>query len=764
MSAIHSCGKAAFKKPENTGKEGEGVVKMEDEEAMTIWCAPTMASLLASLQYFAVSNWNAQDYGEASPSIGAMTWRYGDAKCKTGTCKGGEEPTLTSISLTDAVVQDLWDSGPDDREGPGDLLVNLERIDLNLYGVDQQQQPVQQPKGLADVAKKCSAQFRKLFEEFKVVEDQSEGNFQWLTSLEIVELWQGVNEASVEYSGCTNEKFQSQIESALDSKCNQMKATVSERRLDEILSLYAGWAEARSGAESEPLFGEMKVKSAKKKVLRPEVGADEAICLLTWELEAREPEFWNLINLKVETATKYEKEEKEKAIKEEQQRKADRKNSGSTEKQEAESIKAYLNEWPEDITCPTNIQVEFIKTDSLFESLPDAMSGFEAKDTLLAFDLDGTLERMKHTDSDRTTQILTEGIGKDAEKVVITAAPNQLLSACATIVGQLERDGIPPLLTRDRPLTKEACKFYDALDGLTNGKMLSAPGLIMNTYAKADGLEAYMEIEELRKPERGHPKHVIFLDDFVKNPLLFATQFCKIKAPEGLEKLTVVWFDTAAARKHGADLEKNYREGTATAKGSESSYFVPDAQQDADLAGCRGLFDRGPGVTPGVDEQCSELFMKMFHAFTHGTPESLASLQIAQLWQGFNEASAEYSGCTDAKFQSEIEGELYSKCNHMKETLGARRLEELLDLYTVWVDARSNAETNPMFGQMKVKSAKKNVLRPEVGAEEAICLIFWQPKEKMSSTDLQDFQKLVIVKVEGVTNSEKELLEAPVKR
>merc|ERR1712151_1050115 len=119
----------------------------------------------------------------------------------------------------------------------------------------------------------------------------------------------------------------------------------------------------------------------------------------------------------------------------------------------------------------------------------------------------------------------------------------------------------------------------------TPGKMMSVKGLIMNEYQKAEGLVAY-----LRSVSPSAPKHVVFYDDFVTNPVSFARYFCSEGTWEGLEQVTAVWFATPEAEIRDKRYEEAMRRGEFDAQmHSESSFFSPRPDNDADLAPARSL-------------------------------------------------------------------------------------------------------------------------------------------------------------------------------
>merc|ERR1719160_1506524 len=90
----------------------------------------------------------------------------------------------------------------------------------------------------------------------------------------------------------------------------------------------------------------------------------------------------------------------------------------------------------------------------------------------------------------------------------------------------------------------------------------------------------------------GSPKHVVFYDDFVVNPASFADYLCNQEKPKGLEQVTVVWYATPTAKKRDVDLRIKMRKGADTGVfgHSKGSYFNPDPEEDARLAGYRSLF------------------------------------------------------------------------------------------------------------------------------------------------------------------------------
>jgi hypothetical protein len=118
--------------------------------------------------------------------------------------------------------------------------------------------------------------------------------------------------------------------------------------------------------------------------------------------------------------------------------------------------------------------------------------------------------------------------------------------------------------------------------------MIAKPGVVMARYAKAEGVTAYYKDETLSRGKQF--KQIVFLDDWVENPVNFAEEMCFNEAPPGLEHLVSVWYATDRMEEREKEKMARLKAGKMAADNSEGNYFHPNAWNDARLAGMRIVF------------------------------------------------------------------------------------------------------------------------------------------------------------------------------
>jgi hypothetical protein len=118
--------------------------------------------------------------------------------------------------------------------------------------------------------------------------------------------------------------------------------------------------------------------------------------------------------------------------------------------------------------------------------------------------------------------------------------------------------------------------------------MIAKPGVVMARYAKAEGVTAYYKDETLSRGKQ--IKQIVFLDDWVENPVNFAEEMCFNEAPPGLQHLVSVWYATDRMEEREKVKMARLKAGKMAADNSEGNYFHPDAWNDARLAGMRIMF------------------------------------------------------------------------------------------------------------------------------------------------------------------------------
>lgn len=271
--------------------------------------------------------------------------------------------------------------------------------------------------------------------------------------------------------------------------------------------------------------------------------------------------------------------------------------AGATEEEKAAARSKKLDEWA--LTCPTGLKVKFEKVASFAASFASLTAGFLPEETLLAFDMDGTLSWMSKYDGAATVQKLQES---NMEKVVVTAR-NKDTTSCNTVLLTLTYGETGPQIEQLFGLPKECGGPVPVLsaNGNPTGEMMittqgmvmvmneySTQGIVMNEYSKAEGLTSY--VVSHHSGGLG-PKHVVFYDDYVNNLPNFAEHFCRHEKWAGLEQVTAVWFATPEAERRDSAIKERMKNGQVEADmHSEGSYFSPKASNDADLAGSRALF------------------------------------------------------------------------------------------------------------------------------------------------------------------------------
>lgn len=370
---------------------------------------------------------------------------------------------------------------------------------------------------------------------------------------------------------------------------------IPEKTGDVVDDLLIDFRQAmRKPSEMFKQVGIAKVKSAIGR-LDIEVLSD-AVTRYANQKDSEEHEFVALLNIKL-TALEKEAAETAEALK----------HLGASAEQRELSRQREKAKWK--VPCETGVKINFVKISSFSESLAQLMEpkldqGYDANETVLAFDLDGTLAYMRDNDGEATLAAL-KGQAKDAAKLVITARTKSYGSElryhkCDQVLHEMRRGatgdqfqevfGWPEKCTKDNaawPVLKANGTAEE------DDMMMSVPGLVMNEYNKEQGIVTY-----LQSVSPGKPKHVIFFDDYVLNPMTFARHFCRQEKWEGLEQVTSVWFATPEAEKTNRLTEERMRKGIIDlGSHSESSHFSPVAEEDARLAGARGLFD-APIVHP----------------------------------------------------------------------------------------------------------------------------------------------------------------------
>lgn len=255
---------------------------------------------------------------------------------------------------------------------------------------------------------------------------------------------------------------------------------------------------------------------------------------------------------------------------------------GASEEAKNVSRQKQIDEWA--VNCSNGLRVKFARTASLEDTFDELVNGFASNKTMLAFDMDGTLSWMKEHGAQATIQTLREKAAA-MQKVVITARRNDRVSNCNLVLTTLTRDeggsdikeifGLPNECTEDNRLPS------------TQGRgPLAVPGLIMNEYAKAEGLVSYIKAGLATPPE-----HVVFYDDYVLNPVNMALHLCRTEKWPELKELTAVWYATPEAEFRDKVIEGRVKRGEIDAtKHTEGSYFAPGVEKDASLAGQRALF------------------------------------------------------------------------------------------------------------------------------------------------------------------------------
>jgi len=256
---------------------------------------------------------------------------------------------------------------------------------------------------------------------------------------------------------------------------------------------------------------------------------------------------------------------------------------GASEEAKNVSRQKQIDEWA--VNCSNGLRVKFAKTASLKNTFDELVYGFASHKTMLAFDMDGTLSWMKEHHTKTTIQTLREKAA-EMQKVVITARRNDRVSNCNLVLATLTRDEGGSDIKEMFGLPNE-CKEDNRLPSTQGPGPLAVPGLIMNEYAKAEGLVSYIKAGLATPP----PEHVVFYDDYVMNPVNMAEHLCRQEKWPELKQLTAVWYATPEAESRDKVIEGRIKRGeVSAAKHSEGSYFAPESEKDASLAGHRALF------------------------------------------------------------------------------------------------------------------------------------------------------------------------------
>lgn len=255
---------------------------------------------------------------------------------------------------------------------------------------------------------------------------------------------------------------------------------------------------------------------------------------------------------------------------------------GASEEAKNVSRQKQIDEWA--VNCSNGLRVKFAKTASLEDTFDELVHGFASHKTMLAFDMDGTLSWMKEHLTETTIQTLREKAA-EMQKVVITARRKDRVSNCNVVLTTLTRAEGGSDIKEIFGLPNE-CKEDNRLPSTQGPGPLAVPGLIMNEYAKAEGLVSYIKAGLATPPE-----HVVFYDDYVLNPVNMAQHLCRQEKWPELKQLTAVWYATPEAEFRDKVIEGRIKRGEISgAKHSEGSYFAPGSEKDASLAGQRALF------------------------------------------------------------------------------------------------------------------------------------------------------------------------------
>jgi hypothetical protein len=264
-------------------------------------------------------------------------------------------------------------------------------------------------------------------------------------------------------------------------------------------------------------------------------------------------------------------------------------NLGASESVKAERIKKEKAAWSKE--CPTGVSVKFVKVDSFADTFGEFTEKFAPEHTILAFDMDGTLNTMRHHYD--TIETLSSGSAKKMEKIVITARSKRAVGGCNTVLTTLGGDdGIAELFGLPDKCPDEMVNVVNSKGAWDKGDtMRSTKGLVMNEYAKAEGLVAYLRSGFVSEGAQS-PEHVVFYDDYVPNLPEFARTLCFYDAWPGLKQVTAVWYGTREAEQRDRLIEQRMKAGLVSLdQNSEGSYFSANASKDADLAAYRSLFE-----------------------------------------------------------------------------------------------------------------------------------------------------------------------------
>jgi len=275
---------------------------------------------------------------------------------------------------------------------------------------------------------------------------------------------------------------------------------------------------------------------------------------------------------------------------------------GATEGMKEEARKKARKDW--EVTCANGLNVIFKKTGDFAGTFSEFTEDFAPQDTALAFDMDGTLAWMKEKDAElyHGTNLDTLQHNGDMQMVVVTAVQKSERN-CNTVLQTLERDDTGPVIQQLFGLPAKCAmaeNWHTLLDGSQRivtdrqgqeEKFFTTKGLVMNEYGKAEGLVSYFAMPEETLHRGPPPKHVVFYDDYVKNPVFFAEHLCKRDKWPELQQVTAVWYATPEAEQKDRSTRQRMKDGKGQANApSEGSFFSPNAEEDAQLAGARALF------------------------------------------------------------------------------------------------------------------------------------------------------------------------------
>jgi len=254
--------------------------------------------------------------------------------------------------------------------------------------------------------------------------------------------------------------------------------------------------------------------------------------------------------------------------------------------------------------CPTGITIEFVKA----ESLKDSLAQFsDTNNILMAFDLDGTLNDMKLNDTANTLEVL-RGAAKEAEKVVITAAP---LEQCSRIVlpdvQHPAPDDTQNEFKKSFGFRNGSCEEHRYKDGTP---IMVTHGISMAKYEKGEAIDFYLNLSSDIRGNFPEPRHIIFYDDFVINADQVANYFCFGRVLPTLAKISLVWYATPRAKDKSDRIHENLLNALTECKpgldikslinSAEDSYLSLDSDSDAKLYAIREVFFEGAAreVTP----------------------------------------------------------------------------------------------------------------------------------------------------------------------